>query len=104
MFHVPELFRVAGVASDCNNGHFRIGKIMIRASDGAGWEHVSVSLIHRVPSWEEMCRVKAIFWDDEDVVIQYHPARSNYVNHNPYVLHLWRPIDDVIPMPPVFCV
>jgi hypothetical protein len=28
------------------------------ASDGQGWEHVSVSLSHRTPNWREMCFVK----------------------------------------------
>lgn len=64
--------------------------------DAAGWEHVSVSVQRRggatrpaLPTWEEMCNVKALFWGPEDVVVQYHPAESQYVNHAP-VLHLWR--------------
>lgn len=64
--------------------------LRIQASEGAGWEHVSVSLPNRCPSWEEMCAVKDLFWDGEDAVIQFHPPRSNYVSYSKYCLHLWR--------------
>src|SRR6266436_4695711 len=33
------------------------------ASDGMGWEHVSVSLSHHSPNWREMCFIKDVFWD-----------------------------------------
>lgn len=87
-----------------NNGFFVFKKHGIiyfcQASDGMGWEHVSVSLNkNRCPTWEEMCMVKDLFWDKEDCVIQYHPPKSQYVNNHPNVLHLWRPIGVSIPMP-----
>ena len=64
------------------------------------WEHVSVSTKTRAPNWTEMCFVKDLFWHDEEVVMQLHPARSDYVNCHPYCLHLWRPMEDDIPLPP----
>lgn len=71
------------------------------ASDGMGWRHVSVSLIgdKRTPRWETMCVVKDLFWDDEDVVVQFHPKKSEYVNHHPGCLHLWQPTEVAIPTP-----
>jgi len=70
-------------------------------SDGLGWEHVSVSTRGRPPNWEEMCAVKNLFWDPDDVVMQLHPARAEYVNLHPHCLHLWRPSSGVsIPTPP----
>jgi hypothetical protein len=71
------------------------------ASDGMGWEHVSISPIgvKRCPTWEEMSFVKALFWEANDCVIQFHPPQSDYVNNHPYCLHLWRPTDSVVPMP-----
>lgn len=65
-----------------------------------GWEHVSVSRHNKTPSWDEMCFVKDLFWGEDEVVIQYHPAKDDYVNHHPYCLHLWRPIDGKFPTPP----
>lgn len=54
------------------------------------FEHVSVSLAHRTPTWEEMCIVKDLFWDTEDTVVQFHPPKSEYVNLSKNCLHLWR--------------
>jgi hypothetical protein len=63
-----------------------------------GWEHVSVSIAHRCPNWQEMCLVKDLFWEEDECVIQFHPPKSEYVNHHPYCLHLWKHAD--IPTPP----
>jgi hypothetical protein len=72
-------------------------------SEARGWEHVSVNAINgkrsRCPSWKEMCFVKDLFWDPEDVVMQLHPRKSEYVNNHPSVLHLWRPTHVDIPTP-----
>jgi hypothetical protein len=65
-----------------------------------GWEHVSVSTKHRTPNWTEMCFVKDLFWNDDEVVMQLHPAKSEYVNYHPNCLHLWRPLNAEIPLPP----
>lgn len=70
------------------------------ASNGDGWEHVSVSLSNRTPNWKEMCFIKDFFWDEEDCVIQFHPPKSDYVNNHPNCLHLWKPIKEKIPRPP----
>lgn len=114
--HVPEKYRVTSgrMGSDStygNNGAFFVPRngenspLKVIASDGMGlpegrrWEHVSVSLPGRPPSWEEMCRVKDLFWDPEDVVVQYHPAEADYVSDHPNCLHLWRALDQHIPVP-----
>jgi hypothetical protein len=69
-----------------------------------GWEHVSVSTIRRPPNWQEMNWVKDIFWDEEEITMQLHPPKSAYVNHHPYCLHIWRPLNEAIPLPPVWMV
>lgn len=108
-FHVPERHRITtgpmrSYVTHGNNGAFEIRmgsrRCRIIASDEGGWEHVSISHSDRTPNWEEMCRIKAIFWDDEDCVVQYHPPKSEYVNNHPYVLHLWRPTEGELPRPP----
>lgn len=68
-----------------------------------GWEHVSVSIDRRkneTPTWDEMCFVKNLFWSEDEVVVQYHPAKADYVNIHPGVLHLWRPLWSSLPTPP----
>jgi len=67
-----------------------LGSIIV--SNGAGWEHVSVCPIkkHIMPSWEDMCFIKNLFWNEDEAVIEIHPAKSEYVNNMPNCLHLWR--------------
>jgi hypothetical protein len=74
--------------------------LRVIASWGAGWEHVSVSLPKRCPTWDEMKAVKEAFWPDEYPVMQLHPPKQDYVNCHPYCLHLWRPVFQIIPLPP----
>ena len=72
------------------------------ASDGEGWQHVSVSLHNSnfTPSWEVMSKVKELFWETEEWVIQFHPAQSEYVNFHKGCLHLWAPTEGSFPVPP----
>lgn len=96
-FKVPEKYRdlTQSTLEDGNNGIFFIPDLLrVIASDGLGWEHVSVSKKYEMPSWEEMCKIKELFWDDpEDWAIQYHPRKSSYVNNHSFCLHLWCPVD-----------
>lgn len=118
MFHVPEKFRMkegpmASGPEIGNNGCFqwkaRNGHDLFEtyysaiASDGLGWEHVSLAVMfmgkYRLPTWSEMCALKNLFWGEEDCVMQYHPPKSKYVNCHPFVLHLWRPVGVDFPQP-----
>lgn len=77
----------------------KLNVIANAGTDEDGWDHVSVSLPDRCPNWEEMCFIKDLFFDEEECVVQYHPARSEYVNFCKTALHLWRPINQTIPIP-----
>lgn len=101
MFHVPEHYRIktgklGTTKEDGNNGVFFAKSLRLKnplrliVSDGGGWEHVSVSLHDRCPTWDEMSFVKNLFWDEDDFVVQMHPPKSDYINCFPYCLHLWR--------------
>lgn len=108
-FKVPNKFRVrTGVAGSTdaigNNGAFVVRlkhnqEVFVIASDGLGWEHVSVSRRDRCPTWDEMCQIKGLFWGEDDCVVQFHPARSDYVNNHPNCLHLWRKPSAGFPIP-----
>lgn len=112
MFKVPEENRVLESkffgkmdASLGNNGlfKFRFNDLNVNCivSDGAGWEHVSVTINkEECPNWETMNFIKNKFWGKEDVVIQFHPAESHYINYHKYCLHLWRPNNINITTPP----
>lgn len=78
-------------------------RVFCVASDGMGWQHVSVSFgpNRATPSWAVMCAVKELFWEPEDTVIQLHPPRSRWISNHDGCLHLWRCIDGrEQPMPP----
>ena len=75
--------------------------LAVIASTDADWEHVSVSLKSRTPTWGEMCKVKDLFWEEHECVIQYHPLKQDYVNLHKHCLHLWRPLKAAIPMPEI---
>jgi hypothetical protein len=82
--------------------HPKTGKLfLLFVSNGLGWEHVSVSLPHekRCPTWDEMCWVKSLCWQPGETVVQYHPAEEDYVDLHPYVLHLFRPLEQELPRP-----
>ena len=124
-FHVPEQYRMTRgpLASDSSYGNCGAfifpsvipgRNVMVVASDGQDWtraqltgppwEHVSVHCYagkkQYTPTWKEMCAVKDMFWDKEDVVIQIHPRESEYVNNHLNTLHLWRPVGVELPLPP----
>lgn len=68
------------------------------------WEHVSVSLKNRCPTWEEMCLVKDLFWGEDETVIQFHPKDAEHVNNHPYCLHLWKRTGEEHELPPALMV
>lgn len=54
------------------------------------WEHVIMTPMYRCPKYEEMCKLKDIFWNTDEIALQVHPPKSEYINIHPYALHLWR--------------
>lgn len=87
---------------------FKFGKryCSVIWSFGGGWEHVSVCPYKHshTPTWNEMCSLKDMFFRDDEVAVQYHPAKNEYVNNMPNCLHLWRPINEALPTPPAIMV
>ena len=91
-----------GVDGGMGDVHMPSWKGSVVWSFGGGWEHVSVAPYKRniTPSWDDMCMLKDIFFNDEECVVQYHPPKSEYINNMQNCLHLWRPINVEMPMPP----
>lgn len=112
-----ERCRKAGTPDDGPFGMFRLTcpetgrELHVIASDGRDWvqvgltgepwEHVSVSPRYGLPRWVEMAWVKAQFWEEDELVVQFHPPKEVYVNIHERVLHLFRPTVTVIPLPPI---
>ena len=97
-----------------NNGDFQIPSpsdrcrmLRVTASDRCGWDHVSVHVDLEVgpeglftPTWDDMCYVKDLLFKASETAWQYHPAKTDYVNKHPHVLHLWRCQTGEMKMPP----
>lgn len=85
-----------GNEGDDKNGCFMVPGpcgmgLNIIASSDAGWDHVSISLMNRVPNYKEMCWVKEQFFQDYELAIQYFMPKAQHINIHPNCLHLWRP-------------
>lgn len=70
------------------------------ASNGGGWDHVSVSLPNRCPNWPEMEHVKRSFFCAHETAMQLHVPTKDHISCHPYCLHIWRPHNMEIPLPP----
>lgn len=96
------------IANDGFRGYMTVDRVDMTfvASWGGGWDHVSVAPLKKniVPSWEMMCKVKDVFFEPGEAVIQIHPPKSEYVNNMPNCLHLWRANDREMALPPSFMV
>lgn len=107
----PRVLQLYGDYGNYGNGVFNVpspvdgAPLVCIASDGAGWDHVSVSRRKRCPNWPEMDHVKRLFFHDNETVMQLHVPRSDHISDHDTTLHLWRPTyGEVIPRPPAFMV
>jgi hypothetical protein len=75
--------------------------LRVVASSDFGWDHVSVSTNKpRCPTWEEMSHVRHKFFHPYETVMELHVPVQLHVNLHEYTLHLWRPQEGEIPLPP----
>ena len=101
-----------GRYGDGGNGVFRVRypsvgvNVMLAAiaSDGDGWDHVSVSHKTRCPKWAEMEYVKRLFFRDDETAMQLHVPPTDHINCCKNCLHLWRPQLAQIPRPPAIMI
>lgn len=101
---IRKLIKIEKMGIDGGKGtvHLDNWEGMVIFSRGAGWEHVSVSPLenYKIPTWDQMCAIKDIFWYEDEEAIQIHPKKSEYVNNVSDCLHLWRCYYTKMPLPP----
>jgi hypothetical protein len=104
---IPEVcLKGEGVVDLKYNGAFAFRvegvELHVIAGRGKGWDHISVSCRDRCPTWNEMDKMKRIFFDDSEVAMQLHVPVKDHINLHPFTLHIWRPISKrkPIPLPP----
>lgn len=89
------LIRKMGISSS-QRSEFLIPAVSATATISAidfkddDFEHVLLNPKNRLPTYEEMANLKDIFWNQNEVTIQVHPSKSEYINIENYTLHLWR--------------
>lgn len=95
----PEQYRVYSPLNEklnCFKIPFEGRDLVVIASDWGKWQHASVSLTNRCPNWREMSFIKDLFWDEEEMCIQFHPKKSEYVNLMKNCLHIWKPSEEAV--------
>lgn len=81
-----------GVACQAIDGLCVIASVDVKR-DNKAWLHVSMSRKSRLPSYEDMARVKRLFIGDESTAYQIFPPANEHVNTHEFCLHLWCCID-----------
>ena len=95
-----------GSIGDSGNGVFEVPSridragMRVLASNGEGWDHVSVSRRTRCPNWEEMEQIARLFFRPDETAMQLHVPASDHISVHHYCLHWWRPQAEAIPRPP----
>ncbi|HND47679.1 MAG TPA: hypothetical protein PLL95_03915 [Anaerolineales bacterium] len=69
-------------------------KLMIIASDGLGWEHVSVHATKKnspilTPYWDEMNYIKELFWFDISIHNRHNRIATNILDGAGFQLAAW---------------
>ena len=104
LLKLPWMKEQIGTYGDRNNAAMQLpcGVHMLRviASKGKGWDHVSVSLATRTPTWEELEFVRKKLFKPNEVVVQFHVPAEVHVNVHPNCLHLWREHGRKVRLPP----
>lgn len=103
---LPEGFRrsLAGIFEVPLNSEETALVIADNGVSSLEWEHVSVSTPYRCLTWEEMCMIKDMFFNEDEAVIQIHPPKKENINIHNFCLHLWKLKKGKFPLPPSFLV
>jgi len=79
---------------------FKMGHLAVIATSSFAWDHVSVSCRDRVPRYAEMKAVKRLCFKVDEWAMELHAPPRKHINNHENVLHLWRPQNVDIPIPP----
>jgi hypothetical protein len=83
---------------------FQVRDLRCIASNGGGWDHLSVSRPDRIPNWDQMESMRKIVFARDEYAYQLGVPDRDHINFHPRCLHWWRPQDREIPVPPKWMV
>lgn len=75
-------------------------ELHVIASAGGGWDHLSVSVDDRCPTWEEMECVRKHFTLPHEIWLQFGLPERDHINCHPHCLHWWRATHRTVKLPP----
>ncbi len=62
--------------------------------EGMWWRHLSLSRQDRVPSYDDLTKVKSAFAGDHRAAVMVLPKKEEHINIHPNCLHLWWPVNE----------
>ncbi len=71
-------------------GSLKNCSVMWGRKEGGLYDHVSISPTNRIPTWNELCKVKDMFFKDDEECYLVFPKKEQYVNLDKYCMHIWR--------------
>ncbi len=87
------------ILAGMNTREFHKGHIKLlytpneRHSNGVLWHHISMSIKHRYPTWDEILDARYTFFPDTAEVVQILPPKAEYVNIHKNCFHLYSPVN-----------
>ena len=60
---------------------------------GEDWIHISVARRDRMPTWQELSKVRLEFLGEEIEAYHVIPRKEDYINIHAFCLHIWAPRD-----------
>ncbi len=97
IYHCPDGLTVIETRAFIEGPNIRTGDNSL-IYDGQEWLHVSMSRKTKMPTYEDMVKVKRICIGNDRTALQIFPTRERHVNIYEFCLHLWCPLDrDVTP-------
>lgn len=83
---------------DCRSQGLRVMLSISRELDNHDWIHLSISRLNRLPTYEDLRDLKALFIGDDKYAYQVFPTKKDYFSSpsqliDRQVLHLWARVD-----------
>ena len=92
-FELPPGSQVARVWRHRLIPDFKVLRSLSTTVSGEQWFHVSVSRSDRLPTWQEIVKVKNEFMGEDREAYQVIPRVEDHINIHQFCIHLLSPLD-----------
>lgn len=71
--------------------------LVFTRNESEKYDHVSIAPVDGItPTWDQMCILKDLFFNEDEECVQIHPKAEHYVNIKKNCLHLWHRVDGTL--------